>query len=363
MPVYIVTDTSLTSVADAIRTKGGTSSALEFPTGFVSAIENIPSGGGGTYQAKTGITPTTSSQTITPDSGYDALSSVQINAMPSGSATAPQSISGSSASVTTGTDTITLTKSVSVTPNVTAGYVASGTAGNTSVSLTASVATQAAQTIHPSASDQTIAASRYLTGAQTIKGVTVSGLEAGNIKSGVTVKVGDGTDDDCVTSVLGTFEGGATNFVTGTFTTGSSAGIETVTIDYSGSGYPIMCIVVVDGGAYESGTEWYTSTQRYAVGQWTMTKSVWSSAPTYGTSGAANQGVTTWIYKNSTSSSTSYARSSAMNTNVFSSSSASNAGATCIRFNGDKAFSYYVNTSSYGLHPGITYRYYIVYSE
>jgi hypothetical protein len=36
-------------------------------------------GGGGNYQAKTNISPTASSQTITPDSGYDALSSVQIN--------------------------------------------------------------------------------------------------------------------------------------------------------------------------------------------------------------------------------------------------------------------------------------------
>ena len=38
-------DTDLTSVANAIRTKGGTSAQLAFPAGFVSAIENIPSGG------------------------------------------------------------------------------------------------------------------------------------------------------------------------------------------------------------------------------------------------------------------------------------------------------------------------------
>lgn len=46
MANYLVTDTELTSIADAIRTKGGTSASLEFPTDFVSAIGNIPSGGG-----------------------------------------------------------------------------------------------------------------------------------------------------------------------------------------------------------------------------------------------------------------------------------------------------------------------------
>ena len=156
---------------------------------------------------------------------------------------------------------------------------------------------------------------------------------------------------------------GATNFVTGTFTTGSSAGANTLTIPYTGSGYPIMAYVVIENGAYVSGTDWYTSLQRYAVGVWAMSKSVFTSAPSYGTSGAANQGVTCWIFKNSTSSSTSYSRSSAMNTNVYSSSNASNAGATCVRFKANKTLSYYVNTSSYGLHPEMTYRYYIVYSS
>lgn len=42
-----VNDTSLASVADAIRTKGGTSDALIFPDGFVSAISAIQTGGGG----------------------------------------------------------------------------------------------------------------------------------------------------------------------------------------------------------------------------------------------------------------------------------------------------------------------------
>lgn len=40
-------DSDLTSVANAIRTKGGTSAQLAFPAGFVSAIAAIPSGGSG----------------------------------------------------------------------------------------------------------------------------------------------------------------------------------------------------------------------------------------------------------------------------------------------------------------------------
>lgn len=44
MSNYIATDTDLTAVANAIRTKGGTSAALVFPGGFVDAIGAITTG-------------------------------------------------------------------------------------------------------------------------------------------------------------------------------------------------------------------------------------------------------------------------------------------------------------------------------
>lgn len=50
MSNYIVDGADLTSVANAIRTKGGTSAQLAFPAGFVSAVEAIPTGGGGGAQ-------------------------------------------------------------------------------------------------------------------------------------------------------------------------------------------------------------------------------------------------------------------------------------------------------------------------
>lgn len=139
-----------------------------------------------------------------------------------GSATAPSTISGSSATVSTGSNTLTLTKTVSVTPVVSAGYVSSGTAGSASVSLTASVTTQAAQTIYPSTSDQTIASGRYLTGAQTVKAVKISGLSADKVLSGTTVNIGDSADADRIMSVSGSVV--IQHYYTGSSTPSSSLG-------------------------------------------------------------------------------------------------------------------------------------------
>lgn len=46
MSEYLTNTTDLTAVADAIRVKGGTSAALVYPEGFVSAINAITTGGG-----------------------------------------------------------------------------------------------------------------------------------------------------------------------------------------------------------------------------------------------------------------------------------------------------------------------------
>lgn len=60
-------DSDLTSVANAIRTKGGTSAQLAFPAEFVSAIEAISGGGGGleTLLASGTHTVTSASSAVT----------------------------------------------------------------------------------------------------------------------------------------------------------------------------------------------------------------------------------------------------------------------------------------------------------
>ena len=141
------------------------------------------SGGGPSLQSKSkSYTPSESqqSETVSADSGYDGLSSV---------------------SITVGA--------------ISSTYVGSG------------VSRQSAQTIYPSTSDQSISSGKYLTGAQTIKAVTTTNLTADNIKSGVTVTVGDSSDADRVASVTGTYSGGG----------GGSLSYDTKTV--TASNYPV----------------------------------------------------------------------------------------------------------------------------
>lgn len=170
-----------------------------------TALKNDGTDVTGTYvpptcvlQSKT-VSPSTSQQTVSPDSGYDGLSSVTVNAMPSGSATTPATSITANPTISvsaSGLITASVSGSKSVTPSVSAGYVASGTAGTVSVSgsNTQQLSTQSAQTITPTTTNQTIASGKYLTGVQTILGD--ANLLAENIKK-----------DVVLFGITGTYEG------------------------------------------------------------------------------------------------------------------------------------------------------------
>ena len=67
-----VLDAGLTSVADAIRARGGTSGQLAFPGGFVSAVEGIQAGGG-TPEIVLPDTPGRAYMTLAPSSVEEVL--------------------------------------------------------------------------------------------------------------------------------------------------------------------------------------------------------------------------------------------------------------------------------------------------
>lgn len=118
-------------------------------------------------QEKT-VTPSTSVQSVTPDSGYDGLSKVTVEAMPTATQATPF-ISVDEEGLISASWAI-----------LSAGYVSAG-----AQKATQQLTTQAAQTITPGTTNKTINGGQFLTGIQTIKGD--ANLVAENIKSGVSI--------------------------------------------------------------------------------------------------------------------------------------------------------------------------------
>ena len=217
----------------------------------VGAISPTYVGSGITQRTSSDLTA--SGATVTAPSGYYASNATAT--VSSGSATAPATISGSSASVSTGTNTITLSKTISVTPSVSAGYVSSGTAGNSAVSLTGSVTTKAAATYYPGTTNQTIASGTYLTGTQTINALSQTNLVAGNIKNGTTISISNGQSN--IWSVTGTYDGGGGGSVQTDTKTATASNYPT-SLSFTGmKGEPKMFTVRMNAQVSSSGSTTY----------------------------------------------------------------------------------------------------------
>lgn len=223
---------------------------IEGEVSLVNQIDGDPEviiveGGGQTYPHYSGdytVTPSTTAQVLDTD-GKVMDNDVTVQAVPQGSATTPATIITANPTISVNSSNGQITASVQaeqqITPTVEEGYVSAGTPGNVgaSGSAIAALQTQGAQTIHPSTSNQTISSGKYLTGAQTFKAVTVSGLTADKVLQGNTVKIGDADDDDRIMSVTGTAQGGITPTGTKTITS-NGTGIDVYNYQYADVAVP-----------------------------------------------------------------------------------------------------------------------------
>lgn len=246
--------------------------------------------------------PTNENQTITPDSGYIGLSQVNVSRV--------------------------------TTTNLAAGNIASGVTikvGNpvdddavASVTGTATLLVGETKTIYPTGSDQTITPStgkNAITSA-TVKKVTTTNLSAGNIASGVTVKVGRADDDDAIASVTGT----ATLLVGETREESQSSKIATYTPSTGKNGITSITVEATSGSATTptdtitatvSDPAWDSTNNNYKItasGSKSITPSVnpgWVSTGTAGTvstSGTKTLPQATWGTTSDTATYTSLAK-------------------------------------------------------
>lgn len=196
-------DADLTTVANAIRERAGTSAKMDFPSGFKDIVNSIPQG----VELPELTNPAAASDLALDKQLIDADGNVVTGTLPEesallGLAQQPDSVSETSdhseIHITSrmytphdfiGRSTVKFRARVPSTGfgNATEDQVLEGVTFTSGAGLLAkgNIGSQAAQTITPGTEDKSIPAGKYLSGTQTIKGD--SNLKAENIKKGVSI--------------------------------------------------------------------------------------------------------------------------------------------------------------------------------
>lgn len=229
MAELLTTDTELQTVANAIRGKTGGTAALGYPNGFATAIAGIGSDGnaaaGDIRSGKKAYVGNSTVNGTMPEyaaNSHEASSSEKTIISAGRYVTGDQKIkpvtvsgldkanikNGATITVKCGDTTIATQTGEydKVSSNAAAaGHILSGKKAFVNGSMvTGNIPSKAAAVYDAKTYDRTIDPGQYISGPQTIRGITTENISPENIKKGVTVKVGDTGSATRIKNVVGT---------------------------------------------------------------------------------------------------------------------------------------------------------------
>lgn len=194
----------------------------------------------------------------------------------------------------------------------------------------------------------------------------VEGTDLTSVANAIRTKGGTsaslGFPSDFITAIGNISGGGSVPAVTGTFTGTTAGSAITVSVPYTGNGYPIALMIFPSTGAYKTGSSIYSLAKKYAIVAGARIKRDTSSTPTYSGSGEENKGCYFVLYKNSDSDATIGVTNGALDGTMFTADSAGSTAGTVMRINSSTQFSVMIADSSYGFVENIEYTYWMVYS-
>ena len=154
--------------------------------------------------------------------------------------------------------------------------------------------------------------------------------------------------------------------ISGTFTGTTNGEAKTITIPYTGSGYPVAGIVFPTGGIYKSGSTFASTIQKKAVAMYCFVKNDSSTTPDYTNDTAINQATVCVLYKSNDQDADSISQNMTTNARLFVSGAAVGNSSIyrVVKINGATSFSVYIpSTDQYGFMKDAEYTYLLMYSS